>query len=236
VAGKTEFFFAEERTPAVIVFVHIPKTAGTALRRFVRANLAAGRDVVQNVRSEARTPGEKIAWFREWYRSLDEDRRDRLSCVMSHEAGYLLPALDREVDALTLVREPVDRTLSYYFFKQRQFEQREQPEWSLDSLERLAEKRGSPGCRRGPSRRRPRSLPAVHGIARPPVRLAESGRSACEGESTTARRRNRLARNSGRRSSTTTGSPGSSTSYPGKRSWRPSRPPPASSVGPAEGR
>jgi hypothetical protein len=152
VADRTEFFFAEERAPAVIVFVHIPKTAGTALRRCVRSNLAAERDVVQNIRSVADTPAEKIAWFREWYRSLEEDRRDRLSCVMSHEAGYLLPALDRDVDALTLVREPVDRTLSYYFFKQRQFEPRKQPEWSLDSLEGLAEKRSSPGWRQRAAR------------------------------------------------------------------------------------
>jgi hypothetical protein len=38
---------------------------------------------------------------------------------MSHLAGYLLPALDRPADALTLVREPVDRTISYYHAKQR---------------------------------------------------------------------------------------------------------------------
>jgi hypothetical protein len=38
---------------------------------------------------------------------------------MSHSAGYLLPALDRPVEALVLVREPVDRVLSFYYYKRR---------------------------------------------------------------------------------------------------------------------
>jgi hypothetical protein len=59
--------------------------------------------------------------------------------VMSHWAGYLLPALDRPVDALVLVREPVDRTLSYYWFKQS----RRGPERPLEPLDRLYELRGN---------------------------------------------------------------------------------------------
>jgi hypothetical protein len=128
------------------VVCHISKTAGTALRRVVRANLAdAEVEVVENLRYVARTPAERLEWFREWYGSLDDERRARLCCVMSHWAGYLLPALDRPADAPVLVREPLDRTLSYYFHKQRQH-----PEWSLSSLERLAERRASPDWRSAP--------------------------------------------------------------------------------------
>jgi hypothetical protein len=58
---------------------------------------------------------------------------------MSHWAGYLLPALDRPADALVLAREPVDRTLSYYWFKQR----RRGPDRPLEPLERLYELRGN---------------------------------------------------------------------------------------------
>jgi hypothetical protein len=54
---------------------------------------------------------------------------------MSHWAGYLLPALERPAEALALVREPVDRTLSYYHFKQR----RRGPERPLEPLEQLYE-------------------------------------------------------------------------------------------------
>jgi hypothetical protein len=145
-SSATEFFFQEPGGAPVILVCHISKTAGTALRRFVRANLAdAETEVVHNLRYVAKSPAERLRWFRAWYAALDDDRRARLSCVMSHWAGYLLPALDRPVDALTLVREPVDRTLSYYFHKQRQH-----PEWSLASLERLGERRSLPDWREAP--------------------------------------------------------------------------------------
>jgi hypothetical protein len=143
-SGATEFFFQDPQRGPLILVVHISKTAGTALRRFVRANLVdADAEVIHNLRYVARTPAERLDWFREWYATLEGDKRARLSCVMSHWAGYLLPALDRDVDALTLVREPVDRALSYYFHKQRQH-----PEWSLASLERLADQRALPDWRR----------------------------------------------------------------------------------------
>jgi hypothetical protein len=139
-SSATEFFFRDDQTTPLIVVVHISKTAGTALRRLVRASLTdAETEVVQNLRYVARTPAERLEWFRGWYGSLDDERRSRLCCVMSHWAGYLLPALDRDADALTLVRDPVDRALSYFFHKQRQH-----PEWSLESLDRLAEQRALP--------------------------------------------------------------------------------------------
>src|SRR5207249_5875597 len=59
-----------------------------------------------------------------WYRSLDEGRRGRLCCVMSHSGGYVLPALDRPAEALVLVREPVDRILSHHYFQRSHREAR----------------------------------------------------------------------------------------------------------------
>lgn len=145
-SSATEFFFQEPGTAPVILVCHISKTAGTALRRVVRANLAgAETEVVHNLRYVAKSPAERLHWFREWYAALDDDRKARLCCVMSHWAAYLLPALNRPVDALVLVREPVDRTLSYYFHKQRQH-----AEWSLAPLEQLAERRSSPDWRKAP--------------------------------------------------------------------------------------
>ncbi len=140
-SGDFEAFFRTdgEAGPLVVVY-HVQKTAGTSLRRVVRANLPpAEADARQYLFKEAKTPTDMLAWHERWYRSLDDDRRGRLCCVMSHWAGYLLPALDRPADALVLVREPVDRTLSYYWFKQR----RRGPERPLEPLDRLYELRGN---------------------------------------------------------------------------------------------
>ena len=140
-SGDVEAYFRTDgqEGPLVVVY-HVQKTAGTSLRHVVRANLPpAEAEVTPYVWKTARSPGELLTWHAEWYRGLDEERRTRLCCVMSHWAGYLLPALDRPADALVLVREPVDRTLSYYWFKQR----RRGPERPLEPLERLYELRGA---------------------------------------------------------------------------------------------
>ena len=120
-SGSTQAFFRSDGgdpAPLIVVY-HIQKTGGTSLRRVVRANLPAADVEIPNIPPSARTPAGLLDWHREWYESLDEARRARLCCVMSHWAGYLLPALDRPAETLALVREPVDRTLSYYHFKQR---------------------------------------------------------------------------------------------------------------------
>jgi hypothetical protein len=140
-SGDFEAFFRTdgESGPLLVVY-HVQKTAGTSLRRVVRANLpAAETETLSYLHKEAKTPRELLAWHERWYRGLDDDRRARLCCVMSHWAGYLLPALDRPADALVLVREPVDRTLSYYWFKQR----RRGPERPLEPLDRLYELEGN---------------------------------------------------------------------------------------------
>jgi hypothetical protein len=120
-SGSTEAFFRTGAAPAGLVVVyHIQKTAGTSLRRLVRANLPpAAVELTADLKKLRYKPDELLAWHRDWYRSLEPRRRDRLCCVMSHSAGYLLPALDRPAETLVLVREPLDRVLSFYFYKRR---------------------------------------------------------------------------------------------------------------------
>ncbi len=118
--GNREVFYRTDgpHEGPVIVVNHIRKTAGTALRSFVRGNLG-----LQPVEGDALPPGvskrgdpaEGVAWYRDWYASLERERRERLCCVMAHTAGYLLPALDRPAETLVLVREPLSRVLSYHY-------------------------------------------------------------------------------------------------------------------------
>jgi len=140
-SGDFEAFFRTDgESGPLIVLYHVQKTAGTSLRRVIRANLPPSEVEAQPyLHKEAKTPQELLAWHDRWYRSLEDERRARLCCVMSHWAGYLLPALDRPADALVMVREPVDRTLSYYWFKQR----RRGPARPLEPLDRLYELRGN---------------------------------------------------------------------------------------------
>ena len=121
-SAATEAFFRTDgrhQGPVLVVY-HIQKTAGTALRHVVRANLPPAEvEMIPELRRLRHAPDELLRVYADWYGGLGGERRDRLCCVMSHLAGYLLPALDRPVETLVLVREPVDRTISYYHAKSR---------------------------------------------------------------------------------------------------------------------
>ena len=141
----TEFFFRNDGADPgrVVVVHHLEKTAGTSLREMVRENLPASElERGPDLLSLRYVPDEALRWYREWYGSLDEERRSRLCCVMSHTGGYLVPWLDRPVEALVLVREPVGRVLSFYFHKRRNALRRRGPEASFNLLERVYETLG----------------------------------------------------------------------------------------------
>jgi hypothetical protein len=116
--GNHEAFFRTDRDavgPLVLVH-HIRKTAGSSLRTFARANLnlfPTELDLLEPGMSKRDRGPEGLTWYREWYEGLGERRRC-LTCLMSQTAGYLLPSLDRPADLVSLVREPVDRVLSYH--------------------------------------------------------------------------------------------------------------------------
>jgi hypothetical protein len=139
-SASTEAFFCRDgdhEGPLLVVY-HIQKTAGTALREVVRSNLApADVEIVPDLRELRYASDALLSWHREWYRSLGEERRARLCCMMSHSAGYLLPALDRPAETLVVVREPVDRVLSFYWEKRRNFLKRRDPETPFNLLEQV---------------------------------------------------------------------------------------------------
>lgn len=109
----------ERHDGPILVYHHIPKTAGTALRRLIRENLPPCE---RNARRAPRGGSERAAlldWYRDWYGGFAAAERDRLYCVMSHSAGYIKPALDRPAAEILLVREPVDRVLSHFHYTRR---------------------------------------------------------------------------------------------------------------------
>jgi len=119
-----EAYFAAEPLPPeqpTLVFQHLQKTGGTAMREIIYTNLMEGNDTVEHVVLDVRKtndgPLPLRAWYEEWWGSMDQARRDRLILVASHSANYLLEVMGRPARAFTIVREPADRVLSRYYFR-----------------------------------------------------------------------------------------------------------------------
>jgi len=113
------------RVEPLVVQTHIPQTGGTALRQLVNANYE--HDEVVHTERLGVGPAAVLgsvdpasalvrAW-REYYGSLPAAERSRLRCVCGHQAPFVIDAVtDRPVRAFTMLRDPVDRVISSYFF------------------------------------------------------------------------------------------------------------------------
>lgn len=106
-----------------LIFVHIPKTAGTTMG-FVLARQYAGKPVYKLYEHDAPTR----------FRALPQAERDGYACIMGHMRFGIHRALSgQNFTYFTILRDPVQQIVSsYYFFvKQR-------GNWRYDQLKDLS--------------------------------------------------------------------------------------------------
>jgi hypothetical protein len=126
----------------LIIFQHMPKTAGTSLRKAMLANYAR-EETVLLYRGDERTggpPPRRPAEYREWYRTLDPERRESMRLVGSHSANCLTRFVDRPFRVVSLLRDPVDRVASLYHFFKWQTTRDDRPAWELEVGDELVER------------------------------------------------------------------------------------------------
>jgi hypothetical protein len=113
-----ELYLAREPLPPdepVYVFQHTQKTGGTSVRALIYYNVSPTARYRALELEKGRTDYEEV--YREaYYSDLTDEERSRLTWAISHQAGYLIPLIERPVFAVTIVREPVDRTISRLSF------------------------------------------------------------------------------------------------------------------------
>ena len=103
----------ESPLPPVVIFHHIAKTGGTSLRGVVQANYR-GKTLL-----ELYGPGRgSVAWYDAYYHSLSYRRKAEVKCIAAHSAHFIIPVIDRPFQVFTLLRNPVERVISLYYFTQ----------------------------------------------------------------------------------------------------------------------
>jgi Sulfotransferase family len=104
------------QSPALLVFIHIPKTAGTTLRAILNMNEPGARsralgNVFKGGGGLSKAPVERLRGGR------GPDLKEGVRLVRGHSPLGIREYLPkrRELQCFTFLREPVDRTLSHYY-------------------------------------------------------------------------------------------------------------------------
>lgn len=102
-------FFQSGPRPGKLLFEHVPKCGGTATRVFLERQYA--RRSIYSVYD--RRPGE-----RETFKALPESQRHAYDLIIGHGAHDLLDWCAPDIVAATVLRQPVDRIVSHYYYVQ----------------------------------------------------------------------------------------------------------------------
>jgi hypothetical protein len=97
-----------------LIFIHIPKTAGSTLNKIIKSQFPN--------KSIFKVDGFKEGKSIEELKKLDKKERNKIRCVMGHMSFGVHKYLPRPSNYITVLRNPVDRLISLYYFILRQTE------------------------------------------------------------------------------------------------------------------
>lgn len=90
--------------------MHIPKTAGSTLHGVIRRQYPRNQTIVADLMGRA---------ARDKFREIPEERRRNLRLLLGHMAFGVHELLPGDSTYLTMIRHPVDRTVSFFYWAQQ---------------------------------------------------------------------------------------------------------------------
>jgi hypothetical protein len=140
-SGYSEKQLAEAYSPTdpkgpTKLFLHIPKTGGTAFRSLLRKSLSPS----ERLMIYAHPPGIPA----EWFHLLTEAQIRQFHCVFGHFFFGLHENLPTECRYATVLRDPVQRVISHYFHHRRTGQLGAAPSWPTNGEQAGMELLGPP--------------------------------------------------------------------------------------------
>lgn len=101
----------KKQTERSLVFIHIPKAAGTTLNRIIRRKYSKKNIFEIN--------GANVLKSIDEFKNMPESTRRKIKVVMGHMEFGLHRFLPQPADYITLLRRPVDRIIAHYYYAKR---------------------------------------------------------------------------------------------------------------------
>ncbi|WP_036478991.1 sulfotransferase family 2 domain-containing protein [Myxosarcina sp. GI1] len=105
--------FSNTSDNEVIIFQHIPKTAGTTLRYIIQYQYSPG--AICELYGDAGSHAERI----DKLKNLSKSEREKIKIINTHLGFGLHEFLSQPYTYITFLRDPVDRVISMYYYYQK---------------------------------------------------------------------------------------------------------------------
>lgn len=104
-----------ETKSMLYIYQHTPKTGGSSLKRAIESQYKKN-ELLYIYDIENRVTQKDFAWYQKYYDDLPNKKKQSLKCILGHSAGGFAGAVHQPFTVFTLLRDPVDRALSLYYY------------------------------------------------------------------------------------------------------------------------